>query len=210
MREEIMKSVAEHTVMPVMEYFYTIQGEGFHQGRAAYFIRLGGCDVGCVWCDVKESWDADAHPKRSVDFLLEEVKKTPAKLIVITGGEPLMHNLDELTNTLQQNGFETNIETSGSSPLSGSWDWICLSPKKFKAPLPEVIGVANELKVIVFNRSDFNWAENYAAQVPASCKLYLQPEWSKATEMVPLIVDYIKDNPQWELSLQLHKYINVP
>jgi len=210
MCEEIMKSVAEHTVMPVMEYFYTIQGEGFHQGRAAYFIRLGGCDVGCVWCDVKESWDADAHPKRSVDFLLEEVKKTPAKLIVITGGEPLMHNLDELTQTLQQNGFETNIETSGSSPLSGSWDWICLSPKKFKAPLPEVIAVANELKVIVFNRSDFNWAENYAAQVPASCKLYLQPEWSKATEMVPLIVDYIKENPKWELSLQLHKYINVP
>lgn len=210
MREEIMKSVAEHTVMPVMEYFYTIQGEGFHQGRAAYFIRLGGCDVGCVWCDVKESWDADAHPKRSVGFLLEEVKKTPAKLIVITGGEPLMHDLDELTNTLQQNGFETNIETSGSSPLSGSWDWICLSPKKFKAPLPEVIAVANELKVIVFNRSDFNWAENYAAQVPASCKLYLQPEWSKATEMVPLIVDYIKENPKWELSLQLHKYINVP
>jgi len=210
MCEEIMKSVAEHTVMPVMEYFYTIQGEGFHQGRAAYFIRLGGCDVGCVWCDVKESWDADAHPKRSVDFLLEEIKKTPAKLIVITGGEPLMHNLDELTQTLQQNGFETNIETSGSSPLSGSWDWICLSPKKFKAPLPEVIAVANELKVIVFNRSDFNWAENYAEQVPASCKLYLQPEWSKANEMVPLIVDYIKENPKWELSLQLHKYINVP
>ncbi|MCP9753303.1 7-carboxy-7-deazaguanine synthase QueE [Ferruginibacter sp. HRS2-29] len=193
-----------------MEYFYTIQGEGFHQGRAAYFIRLGGCDVGCVWCDVKESWDADAHPKRSVDFLLEEVKKTPARLIVITGGEPLMHNLDELTNTLQQNGFETNIETSGSSPLSGSWDWICLSPKKFKAPLPEVIAAANELKVIVFNRSDFKWAETYASQVPSSCKLYLQPEWGKATEMMPLIVDYIKENPQWELSLQLHKYINVP
>ncbi|WP_255157423.1 7-carboxy-7-deazaguanine synthase QueE [Ferruginibacter sp. HRS2-29] len=210
MCEEIMKSVAENTVMPVMEYFYTIQGEGFHQGRAAYFIRLGGCDVGCVWCDVKESWDADAHPKRSVDFLLEEVKKTPARLIVITGGEPLMHNLDELTNTLQQNGFETNIETSGSSPLSGSWDWICLSPKKFKAPLPEVIAAANELKVIVFNRSDFKWAETYASQVPSSCKLYLQPEWGKATEMMPLIVDYIKENPQWELSLQLHKYINVP
>jgi 7-carboxy-7-deazaguanine synthase len=210
MREEMMNSVAEHIMMPVMEYFYTIQGEGFHQGRAAYFIRLGGCDVGCVWCDVKESWDADAHPKRSVDFLLGEVKKTPAKLIVITGGEPLMHNLDELTQTLQRNGFETNIETSGSSQLSGSWDWICLSPKKFKAPLPEVIAAANELKVIVFNKSDFKWAEDHAARVAPSCKLYLQPEWSKAPEMIPLIVEYIKDHPKWELSLQLHKYINVP
>jgi 7-carboxy-7-deazaguanine synthase len=205
-----MMNVQTDTLLPVMEYFYTIQGEGFHQGRAAYFIRLGGCDVGCVWCDVKESWDAEAHPKRSVDFLLEEVKKTPAKLIIITGGEPLMHNLDELTKTLQQNGFETNIETSGSSSLSGSWDWICLSPKKFKAPLPEVIAAANELKVIIFNKTDFTWGETYAAQVPATCKLYLQPEWSKAAEMTPLIVDFIKQHPQWELSLQLHKYINVP
>ena len=198
------------TVLPVMEHFYTIQGEGYHQGRAAYFIRLGGCDVGCVWCDVKESWDADKHPLFEVRNLSAEVKKTPAEIVVITGGEPLLHNLDELTKELQEAGLQTNIETSGSSPLSGSWDWICLSPKKFKDPLPEVISVANELKIIIFNKSDFAWAEKYAAQVPASCRLYLQPEWSKAAQMTPLIVDYIKEHPQWELSLQIHKYINVP
>ena len=192
-----------------MEHFYTIQGEGYHQGRAAYFIRLGGCDVGCVWCDVKDSWDASKHPLMSVEFLLSEIKKTSAKLIVITGGEPLMHNLDVLTKTLQAAGLETNIETSGSSPLSGSWDWICLSPKKFKAPLPEVVPHANELKIVVFNKSDFAWAEEYAAQVLPTCKLYLQPEWNKEKEMIPLMVDYIKANPQWEMSLQLHKYIGV-
>ncbi len=196
--------------LPVMEHFYTIQGEGFHQGRAAYFIRLGGCDVGCVWCDVKDSWDAAKHPQLSIDSLVKEVKATSAKLVVITGGEPLMHNLHELTLALQQEGLETNIETSGSSPLSGSWDWICLSPKKFKAPLPEVVPHANELKIVVFNKSDFAWAEEYAAQVLPTCKLYLQPEWSKAEKMIPLMVDYIKENPQWEMSLQLHKYINVP
>ena len=192
-----------------MEHFYTIQGEGFHQGRAAYFIRLGGCDVGCVWCDVKDSWDATKHPLISVEFLLGEIKKTPAKLIVITGGEPLMHNLDVLTKTLQAAGLETNIETSGSSALSGSWDWICLSPKKFKAPLPEVVPHANELKIVVFNKSDFAWAEEYAALVSPTCKLYLQPEWSKEKEIIPLMIDYIKANPQWEMSLQLHKYIGV-
>ncbi len=197
-------------MLPVMEHFYTIQGEGYHQGRAAYFIRLGGCDVGCVWCDVKESWDAHKHPELSVAFLLDEVKKTPAKLIVITGGEPLMHNLNNLTKKLQLNGFETNIETSGSSPLSGNWDWICLSPKKFKAPLPEVISAANELKVVVFNKSDFDWAEKYALLVSKNCKLYLQPEWSKAKSITPQIIDFIKAHPQWELSLQIHKYINVP
>ena len=193
-----------------MESFYTIQGEGFHQGRAAYFIRLGGCDVGCTWCDVKESWDKGKHPLHTVDDLVSEVKKTAAPLAVITGGEPLMHDLELLTKKLQQAGIETNIETSGSSPLSGSWNWICLSPKKFKAPLPEVVPHANELKIIVFNKDDFKWAEKYAAQVSGSCKLYLQPEWSKAAAMTPLIVDYIKANPQWELSLQIHKYINVP
>lgn len=198
------------TALPVMESFYTIQGEGFHQGRAAYFIRLGGCDVGCVWCDVKDSWDAGKHPLNSIEKLVAEVKATPAKLVVITGGEPLMHDLILLTKKLQEAGLETNIETSGSSPLSGSWNWICLSPKKFKAPLPEVMPYANELKVIIFNKSDFQWAEEHAAQCSLSCKLYLQPEWSKADIMTPLIVDYIKANPQWELSLQLHKYINVP
>jgi 7-carboxy-7-deazaguanine synthase len=196
--------------LPVMEHFYTIQGEGFHQGRAAYFIRLGGCDVGCVWCDVKDSWDASKHPMMAIGKLIDEVKKTAAKLVVITGGEPLMHNLDLLTKQLQEAGFETNIETSGSSPLSGSWNWICLSPKKFKAPLPEVVSNAHELKIVVFNKSDFTWAEEFAEQVDPNCKLYLQPEWSKASIVTPLIVKYIKDNPKWELSLQLHKYINVP
>jgi 7-carboxy-7-deazaguanine synthase len=196
--------------LPVMEHFYTIQGEGFHQGQAAYFIRLGGCDVGCVWCDVKDSWDASKHPMLAIETLVDEVKKTPAKLVVITGGEPLMHHLDLLTKKLQEAGLETNIETSGSSPLSGSWNWICLSPKKFKAPLPEVVPHAHELKIVVFNKSDFTWAEEFAEQVGPNCKLYLQPEWSKASIVTPLIVAYIKDNPKWELSLQLHKYINVP
>ncbi len=197
-------------LLPVMEHFYTIQGEGFHQGKAAYFIRLGGCDVGCVWCDVKDSWDAAKHSKMTVDSLKLLVKNTAAKLVVITGGEPLMHNLDELTAALQATGLQTNIETSGSHPLSGKWDWICLSPKKFKAPLPQVMPHANELKVVVFNKSDFDWAEQYAAQVSPACKLYLQPEWDKASVVTPLIIDYIKANPKWQLSLQVHKYINVP
>ena len=198
------------TSLPVMEHFYTIQGEGYHQGRAAYFIRLGGCDVGCVWCDVKDSWDANKHPKFNVESLVLKVLETPTKLVVITGGEPLMHNLDALTATIQSKGIETNIETSGAHPLSGNWDWICLSPKKFKAPLPEILPVANELKVVIFNKSDFAWAEKYAALVSNTCKLYLQPEWDKAAEVTPLIIDYIKQNPQWEMSLQIHKYINVP
>jgi 7-carboxy-7-deazaguanine synthase len=193
-----------------MEHFYTIQGEGYHQGRAAYFIRLGGCDVGCVWCDVKDSWDADKHPKFEVESLKLKVLETPAALVVITGGEPLMHNLNELTAALQSAGLETNIETSGAHPLSGSWNWICLSPKKFKAPLPEILPLANELKVVVFNKSDFEWAEKYAALVSPLCKLYLQPEWDKSAEITPLIIEYVKQNPQWQMSLQIHKYINVP
>lgn len=196
--------------LPVMESFYSLQGEGFHQGRAAYFIRLGGCDVGCTWCDVKDSWDAALHPQLSVASITETAKKHPGRLAVVTGGEPLLHNLDELTRSLHHAGFQTNIETSGSSPLSGQWDWICISPKKFKAPLAEVVPYANELKVVIFNKTDFNWAEKYAAQVAPGCKLYLQPEWEKASIVTPLIIEYIKENPQWELSLQLHKYINVP
>jgi len=197
-------------LLPVMEHFYTIQGEGSHQGKAAYFIRLGGCDVGCVWCDVKDSWDASKHPLESIEMLTDIVAATPTKLVVITGGEPLLHDLTALTASLQAKGFETNIETSGSSPLSGNWDWICLSPKKFKAPLPEVVPFANELKVVVFNKHDFAWAETYAAQVSSHCKLYLQPEWDKADVVTPMIIDYIKAHPQWQLSLQVHKYINVP
>lgn len=205
-----MTEAVTNIALPVMESFYTLQGEGFHQGRAAYFIRLGGCDVGCVWCDVKESWDASAHLLRTIEEIVAEAAAQPGRLAVITGGEPLLHNLDKLTAALKQAGFETNIETSGSSPLSGQWDWICLSPKKFKAPLPEVVPHANELKVVIFNKSDFAWAEQYAAQVSADCKLYLQPEWDKAAIVTPLVIDYIKENPKWELSLQIHKYINVP
>lgn len=193
-----------------MEHFYTLQGEGFHQGKAAYFIRLGGCDVGCVWCDVKDSWDASMHPQYTIENIISNVNNTPARLVVITGGEPLMHNLDALTTALKAAGLQTNIETSGAHPLSGHWDWICLSPKKFKAPLPEILPHANELKVVIFNKTDFEWAEQYAAQVTPECKLYLQPEWDKAAIVTPLIVDYIKANPKWELSLQVHKYINVP
>ena len=196
--------------LPVMESFYTIQGEGFHQGRAAYFIRLGGCDVGCFWCDVKESWDASKHPQVSIATLIDEASKHPGRLVVITGGEPLLHQLDELTSALQQAGFETNMETSGSSPMSGSWNWICLSPKKFKAPFPENIPLAHELKIIILNKHDLEWAEQYATLVNKDCKLYLQPEWDKAAEVTPMIIDYIKANPKWELSLQVHKYINVP
>ena len=197
-------------VLPVMESFYTLQGEGFHQGKAAYFIRLGGCDVGCVWCDVKESWNADIHPKISIKQIIAEASAHPARLAVVTGGEPLMHDLNELTNELHLNGFETNIETSGAHTLSGEWDWICLSPKKFKSPLPDILPLANELKVVIFNKHDFAWAETYAAQVSKFCKLYLQPEWEKSADITPLIIDYIKENPKWELSLQIHKYINVP
>ena len=204
------KEIDTSTPLPVMEHFYTLQGEGYHQGRAAYFIRLGGCDVGCVWCDVKESWDAAAHPLITIDQLVCTVNQTPTELVVITGGEPLMHNLDELTGALQQAGIKTNIETSGAHPLSGHWDWICLSPKKFKAPLPHIMPLADELKVVVFNKSDLAWAEQYAAMVSPACKLYLQPEWDKAALVTPLIVEYIKSNPKWELSLQLHKYIHVP
>lgn len=198
------------SILPVMEHFYTLQGEGYHQGKAAYFIRLGGCDVGCVWCDVKDSWDAEKHPKFNVENLSSKVKETPAEVVVITGGEPLMHDLTELTATLQNAGLRTHIETSGAYPLSGSWDWICVSPKKFKAPLPAIMPLAHELKVVVFNKSDLDWAEKHAAMVSPSCKLYLQPEWDKAAEITPLIVEYIKAHPQWELSLQVHKYINVP
>jgi organic radical activating enzyme len=193
-----------------MEHFYTLQGEGVYQGKAAYFIRLGGCDVGCVWCDVKDSWDGGKHPLWAIADLLSEVKATPTEIVVITGGEPLMHDLTDLTTALKEAGLRTHMETSGSSPLSGTWDWITLSPKKFKAPLPEVLPYASELKVVVYNKSDFAWAEQWAAQVSPQCKLYLQPEWSKADNVTPLIIDYIKSHPKWQLSMQIHKYLNVP
>jgi len=198
------------TLLPLMEEFYTIQGEGYNTGKAAYFIRLGGCDVGCHWCDVKESWDAELHALTHADTIVDHASQHPAKAVVVTGGEPLIYNLDYLTAQLQQQGIRTFIETSGAYPLSGSWDWICLSPKKFKAPVPSVAEKAHELKVIVFNKSDFLWAEEHAGMVGPDCKLYLQPEWSKSKEMIPLIVDYVMNNPKWEISLQTHKYLNIP
>ncbi len=207
--------------LPVMEHFYTLQGEGFHQGRAAYFIRLGGCDVGCVWCDVKESWDTNAHPRVRIDEILQFIlsgtqlyvqdnhSKTKP-FVVVTGGEPLMHNLDELTAAIRTAGYPAHIETSGAHPLSGRWDWICVSPKKFKAPLDEVLAHADELKVVIYHPSDFEWAEKHAQKVKPGCLLYLQPEWDRSEKMTGLIVDYIKDHPEWRLSLQIHKYIHVP
>ena len=196
--------------LPLMEHFYTLQGEGRYSGQASYFIRLGGCDVGCTWCDVKESWDAAKHPQVVTEDIVNFVRDSGSPIAVVTGGEPLMHNLSVLTNQLKSIGVRTHIETSGAHPLSGSWDWICLSPKKFKAPLDEVIKKANELKVVIYNKSDFEWAEKFAALVPPDCLLYLQPEWSKASVMNPLIVSYIKDNPKWIFSIQSHKFLDIP
>jgi organic radical activating enzyme len=196
--------------LPVMEDFYTIQGEGFYQGSAAYFIRLGGCDVGCVWCDVKESWDVNVHPLVNVSELAKKAKESGGRFAVITGGEPALHNLKELTREIKQIGLNTHIETSGAYPLTGTWDWICLSPKKFKAPHPSVPKQAHELKVVIFHRSDFEWAEEFAAKVSTQCNLYLQPEWSKESEMLPLIIEYVKRNPKWKISLQVHKYMDIP
>ena len=196
--------------LPVMEHFYTLQGEGFHQGKAAYFIRHGGCDVGCTWCDVKDSWDANAHPKLEVDDIVAEAAKHPGRIAVITGGEPLMHDLGPLTNALRAAGFRTHIETSGAHPFSGAWHHVCLSPKKFKQALPEAFSKAHELKVIVFNKHDLPWAEEQAAHAPSTCALFLQPEWSKREAMMPLVVDHVKTSPRWRISLQTHKYLNIP
>ena len=195
---------------PVMEHFYTLQGEGVYTGHAAYFIRLGGCDVGCVWCDVKESWDAAMHPQMTVQEIVAVASGHPGRVAVITGGEPAMHDLSPLCDALHAAGFRIHIETSGSSPLSGELDWVTLSPKKFKAPLDSALSQANELKVVVFHKSDFEWAVQHAAKVGPGCRLFLQPEWSKRDSMTPLIIDYIKAHPQWQLSLQTHKYINIP
>lgn len=196
--------------LPLMEEFYTIQGEGYNTGQAAYFIRLGGCDVGCHWCDVKESWDAQAHPLTSIPDLVARASVHPAKTVVITGGEPLMYDLTELTASLKEAGMRILLETSGAYPLTGTWDWICVSPKKFKEPLPNVIAMAHELKVVVFNRSDFKWGEQHAQATNPDCRLFLQPEWSKAEQVTPLIVEYVKENPKWMISLQTHKYLDIP
>ena len=204
--------------IPVMETFYTLQGEGTYQGKAAYFIRLGGCDVGCVWCDVKDSWDATKHPLFSVEEIVSNLQeslpttqqKNMNPIVVITGGEPLMYDLNELTTSIREAGYRTHLETSGAHPLSGNWDWICLSPKKFKAPIPEICKEANELKVVIYHHSDLQWAELYAEKVSPECRLFLQPEWEKSEKVTPLIVEYIQKNPKWALCLQIHKYINVP
>lgn len=199
------------TTLPLMEAFYTIQGEGNFAGHAAYFIRLGGCDVGCHWCDVKESWDQNIHPKTTIENIVIEAKKHPARLAVITGGEPLMHNLDGLTSALQNAGFQTNIETSGvCEQITGRWDWVCFSPKKFKNPNPEIFKIANELKVIIYNKSDFDFAIEHAKNVNKTCRLLLQPEWGRQIEMLPLIIDFVKENPLWQVSLQTHKFMEIP
>ena len=195
---------------PVMESFYTIQGEGMQVGRAAWFIRLGGCDVGCVWCDVKESWDAAAHPQFTAEQLVAEAAKQTARFVVITGGEPAMYNLEPLTSALKLAGFEIALETSGAYPLTGSFDWICISPKKFKAPLAASLAKADELKVVIYNKSDFAWAEQHALATAENCIRLLQPEYSRFNQMMPLIVDYVKLNPQWRISLQTHKIIGIP
>ncbi len=196
--------------LPIMEQFYSIQGEGFYSGKPAYFIRIAGCDVGCVWCDVKESWDANNHEFLSVDSILEKVKETKANFIVITGGEPAMYDLTDLTTALKNINCEIAIETSGVYPLSGRIDWVCFSPKKFKAPTESIYSQANELKIIIFNKHDFAWAEEHALKLNKDCKLYMQTEWSKREQLLPLIIDYVKENPKWTLSTQVHKYIDVP
>ena len=196
--------------LPLMEAFYTLQGEGYHQGKAAVFVRLAGCDVGCHWCDVKESWNAEVYPLVSVDEILSRIRTYATDIAVVTGGEPLMYDLTTLTLQLRSTGFRTHIETSGAYPLSGQWDWVCLSPKKFKPALGAVYNNADELKVIIYNKSDLEWAESCRAQVKPACKLYLQPEWDRSAVVLPYMVDYIKKHPEWELSLQIHKFMNIP
>jgi 7-carboxy-7-deazaguanine synthase len=204
-----MEVKAEVKQLPVMERFYTVQGEGAYAGAPAYFIRLGGCDVGCVWCDVKESWPMDAHPLMDVELLVNDVKSSGAKICVVTGGEPAMHDLKELTTGLRSAGIRAHIETSGTHELTGEWDWITFSPKKFKTPVASIYPLADELKVIVNHKSDIPWAVEHAAKTKPDCKLYLQPEWDKRDAMQPLILDFIRLNTQWRISVQTHKYMGV-
>jgi len=209
MNTAIQLQINEGKMLPLMEEFYTIQGEGYHTGTAAYFIRIGGCDVGCHWCDVKESWNAELHPATSADNIINNAIKY-CGTVVVTGGEPLMWNMEYLTKKLQEKNIKTHIETSGAYPLSGTWDWICLSPKKNKLPLEKIYEKAHELKVIIYNKNDFKFAEEQAAKSNKNCVLFLQPEWSNQKKMTPLIVEYVMKNPQWKISLQTHKYLNIP
>ena len=209
LKPEIQNLVAAGKMLPLMEAFYTIQGEGYHKGTAAYFIRIGGCDVGCHWCDVKESWDAELHPPTAIETIADQAAKF-SDTIVVTGGEPLMWDMNPLTSLLKQKTLKTHIETSGAYPLTGDWDWICLSPKKRKLPISEVYSKANELKVIVYNKDDFKFAEEQAAKVAQDCILYLQPEWSVREKVTHSIVEYVMKHPKWKISLQTHKYLNIP
>ena len=208
-KNEIQQLITKGEMLPLMEEFYTIQGEGFYTGKAAYFIRIGGCDVGCHWCDVKESWNAKLHPPTSTDVIVKNATQN-ANTVVVTGGEPLMWSLDYLTKMLQKNNLKTHIETSGAYPLSGFWNWICLSPKKTKLPLEPIYGEAHELKMIIYNKNDFKFAEEQSSKVNNNCELFLQPEWSNREKMTPLIVEYVMKNPKWKISLQTHKYLNIP
>lgn len=209
MNKEIQELVDKGEMLPLMEEFYTIQGEGYYKGTAAYFVRIGGCDVGCHWCDVKESWNANLHPPTATSKIVANAKKY-SDTIVVTGGEPLTWDMTVLTTELRALGLKTHIETSGAYKLTGEWDWICLSPKKMKLPTEEVYQKADELKVIVYNKDDLRFAEEQAAKVSDDCILYLQPEWSKRDKVIPLIVDYVMENPKWKVSLQTHKYLNIP
>jgi len=204
-----LQAVEKGTLLPFMEAFYTLQGEGYHKGSAAYFIRIGGCDVGCHWCDVKESWDAERHPPTPIDQIVSSAKSY-SDTVVVTGGEPLMWNMDPLCQALHQLEIQIHIETSGAYPVTGSWDWFCLSPKKNKLPIDQAYACADELKMIIYNKDDFKFAEQQAERVGAECKLFLQPEWSRREKLMPLIVEYVLQNPRWKASLQTHKYLNIP
>jgi 7-carboxy-7-deazaguanine synthase len=210
MDKQTKSAVESGEMLPLMEAFYTIQGEGYYSGKAAYFLRIGGCDVGCHWCDVKESWNADLHPPTSITDILKGIAQYPVDTVVITGGEPLMWNLDKLTAALKLEGLKVHLETSGAYPYSGDFDWVCMSPKKMQAPLPAIKPITSELKVIVNNKHDFIWAEQQREGLPNDCKLYLQAEWSKREKIIPMIIDFVKENKDWTISLQSHKYMNIP
>lgn len=207
--ETTKQAVEKGTMLPLMEEFYTIQGEGNHTGKAAYFIRVGGCDVGCHWCDVKESWDPEVHPPTAIEQIITNASSY-SDTVVVTGGEPLTWNMEPLTRGLKQKGMQVHIETSGAYPLTGTWDWICLSPKKVKMPLAGIYEQAHELKVIVYNKHDLAFAKAESEKVSSTCKLYLQPEWSVREKMIPLITEFVMENPKWHVSLQTHKYLNIP
>ena len=205
-----IKEVNADQGLPIMEHFFTIQGEGTYSGRAAYFVRLAGCDIGCVWCDVKESWDSALHPILDIDYLVSEIEKTTVDFVVITGGEPALYDLTFLIKKLKTLKIEVAIETSGCYPLKGIVDWYCFSPKKFKAPCEEAYQLANELKIVISHPSDLAWAEKHAEKVKSTCKLYLQPEWTKSDAILPLIIEFVKRNKKWQISLQTHKLMHIP